>query len=33
VAQELNARVDVAGEDPHAVALAWMTEERFVREG
>jgi osmoprotectant transport system substrate-binding protein len=33
VAQELNARVDVDGEDPHAVALDWMTEEGFVKEG
>ncbi|MGW0757596.1 glycine betaine ABC transporter substrate-binding protein [Streptomyces sp. NPDC002814] len=33
VAQELNARVDVAGEDPHQVALEWMVEEGFVREG
>ncbi|MCX4700382.1 glycine betaine ABC transporter substrate-binding protein [Streptomyces sp. NBC_01373] len=33
VAQELNAKVDVAGEDPHQVALDWLTEEGFVREG
>ncbi|MFE9686086.1 glycine betaine ABC transporter substrate-binding protein [Streptomyces sp. NPDC006285] len=33
VAQELNARVDVDGEDPHAVALDWMKEEGFVKEG
>ncbi|WP_328363704.1 glycine betaine ABC transporter substrate-binding protein [Streptomyces sp. NBC_00445] len=33
VAQELNAKVDVAGEDPHQVALDWMVEEGFVREG
>ncbi|WP_210579965.1 glycine betaine ABC transporter substrate-binding protein [Streptomyces sp. GESEQ-4] len=33
VAQELNAKVDVAGEDPHQVALEWMVEEGFVREG
>ncbi|WP_411151876.1 glycine betaine ABC transporter substrate-binding protein [Streptomyces sp. A30] len=33
VAQELNAKVDVAGEDPHQVALDWLTEEGFVKEG
>ncbi|WP_432119328.1 glycine betaine ABC transporter substrate-binding protein [Streptomyces sp. bgisy032] len=33
VAQDLNARVDVDGEDPHQVALDWMVEEGFVREG
>ncbi|WAU79392.1 glycine betaine ABC transporter substrate-binding protein [Streptomyces sp. Qhu-G9] len=33
VAQELNARVDVDGEDPHAVALDWMKAEGFVKEG
>jgi osmoprotectant transport system substrate-binding protein len=33
VAQELNAKVDVDGEDPHAVALDWMKDEGFVREG
>ncbi|CAL9459217.1 glycine betaine ABC transporter substrate-binding protein [Streptomyces sp. enrichment culture] len=33
VAQELNARVDVGGEDPHAVALDWMKDEGFVKEG
>jgi osmoprotectant transport system substrate-binding protein len=33
VAQELNARVDVDGEDPHAVALDWMKDEGFVKEG
>ncbi|KPI17325.1 ABC-type glycine betaine transport, periplasmic subunit [Actinobacteria bacterium OK074] len=33
VAQELNARVDVAGEDPHQVALEWMEAEGFVEEG
>jgi osmoprotectant transport system substrate-binding protein len=31
VAQELNARVDVDGEDPHHVALEWMKEEGFVK--
>ena len=33
VAQDLNARVDVDGEDPHAVALDWLKEEGFVKEG
>jgi osmoprotectant transport system substrate-binding protein len=33
VARELNARVDVEGEDPHQVALEWMKGEGFVREG
>jgi osmoprotectant transport system substrate-binding protein len=33
VAQELNAKVDVAGEDPHQVALDWLKEEGFVKEG
>ncbi|MDN3022523.1 glycine betaine ABC transporter substrate-binding protein [Streptomyces sp. S.PB5] len=33
VAQELNAKVDVEGEDPHQVALEWMKEEGFVKEG
>ncbi|WP_328496054.1 glycine betaine ABC transporter substrate-binding protein [Streptomyces sp. NBC_00414] len=33
VAQELNAKVDVDGEDPHAVALDWMKAEGFVKEG
>ncbi|MGX1565270.1 glycine betaine ABC transporter substrate-binding protein [Streptomyces sp. NPDC055506] len=33
VARELNAKVDVDGEDPHQVALDWMVEEGFVREG
>ncbi|MBQ0848710.1 glycine betaine ABC transporter substrate-binding protein [Streptomyces sp. NPDC057621] len=33
VAQELNAKVDVDGEDPHAVALDWMKKEGFVKEG
>ncbi|GHB21620.1 glycine/betaine ABC transporter substrate-binding protein [Streptomyces viridiviolaceus] len=33
VAQDLNARVDVDGEDPHQVALDWMTEKGFVTEG
>ncbi|WP_405927529.1 glycine betaine ABC transporter substrate-binding protein [Streptomyces sp. NBC_00035] len=33
VAQTLNAKVDVDGEDPHQVALDWMKEEGFVKEG
>ncbi|UUU22499.1 glycine betaine ABC transporter substrate-binding protein [Streptomyces sp. DSM 40750] len=33
VARELNAKVDVDGEDPHRVALEWMVAEGFVREG
>ncbi|MFD9000615.1 glycine betaine ABC transporter substrate-binding protein [Streptomyces sp. NPDC059582] len=31
VAQTLNARVDVDGEDPHEVALDWMKAEGFVK--
>ncbi|MFB7654573.1 MULTISPECIES: glycine betaine ABC transporter substrate-binding protein [unclassified Streptomyces] len=33
VAQTLNAKVDVDGEDPHQVALDWMKEKGFVVEG
>lgn len=33
VARELNAKVDVEGEDPHRVALEWMKGEGFVEEG
>ncbi|MFE9772897.1 glycine betaine ABC transporter substrate-binding protein [Streptomyces sp. NPDC005931] len=33
VAQTLNAKVDVDGEDPHQVALDWMVDEGFVEEG
>ncbi|MEU4653847.1 glycine betaine ABC transporter substrate-binding protein [Streptomyces sp. NPDC023723] len=33
VAQELNAKVDVDGEDPHQVALDWMVDKGFVQEG
>ncbi|MFH9013752.1 glycine betaine ABC transporter substrate-binding protein [Streptomyces sp. NPDC017943] len=33
VAQELNAKVDVDGEDPHQVALDWLVKEGFVKEG
>ncbi|MFE2045397.1 glycine betaine ABC transporter substrate-binding protein [Streptomyces sp. NPDC059477] len=33
VAQTLNAKVDVDGDDPHDVALDWLKGEGFVREG
>ncbi|MFI9339735.1 glycine betaine ABC transporter substrate-binding protein [Streptomyces sp. NPDC052773] len=33
VARELNAKVDVDGEDPHQVALDWLVAEGFVKEG
>ncbi|MCX4974053.1 glycine betaine ABC transporter substrate-binding protein [Streptomyces sp. NBC_00620] len=33
VAQTLNAKVDVDGEDPHQVALDWMKAEGFVKGG
>ncbi len=33
VARELNARVDVGGEDPHEVAKEWLVREGFIREG
>ncbi|MFI6334865.1 glycine betaine ABC transporter substrate-binding protein [Streptomyces sp. NPDC050535] len=33
VARDLNAKVDVDGEDPHQVALDWMKEEGFVKDG
>ncbi|MEV0849535.1 glycine betaine ABC transporter substrate-binding protein [Streptomyces sp. NPDC049954] len=33
VAQELNAKVDVDGEDPHDVAKDWLVKEGFVTEG
>ncbi|MGV9287832.1 glycine betaine ABC transporter substrate-binding protein [Streptomyces sp. NPDC003719] len=33
VAQTLNAKVDVDGQDPHQVALDWMKEKGFVKEG
>ncbi len=33
VAQELNAKVDVEGQDPHAVAKDWLLEEGFIKEG
>ncbi|WP_267246007.1 glycine betaine ABC transporter substrate-binding protein [Streptomyces sp. PR69] len=32
-AQELNARVDVGGEDPHEVAKEWLVREGFIEEG
>ncbi len=33
VAQELNARVDVDGQDPHEVAKDWLVKEGFIKEG
>ncbi|MEU6913107.1 glycine betaine ABC transporter substrate-binding protein [Streptomyces olindensis] len=33
VARDLNAKVDVEGEDPHQVALEWLVGEGLVREG
>lgn len=33
VAQVLNAKVDVDGEDPHAVAKEWLIENGFIKEG
>ncbi|MDT0435822.1 MULTISPECIES: glycine betaine ABC transporter substrate-binding protein [Streptomyces] len=33
VAQTLNAKVDVDGQDPHDVALTWMKQEGLVKEG
>lgn len=33
VAQRLNAKVDVDGEDPHDVALDWLVDEGFVTKG
>ncbi|MET9720519.1 glycine betaine ABC transporter substrate-binding protein [Streptomyces rochei] len=33
VARDLNAKVDVDGEDPHQVALDWMVDKGFVKEG
>lgn len=32
VAQDLNAKVDVDGQDPHDVAKDWMVKEGFVKE-
>lgn len=33
VAQDLNARVDVEGRDPHDVAKEWLVEQGFIRKG
>ncbi|MFI6859437.1 glycine betaine ABC transporter substrate-binding protein [Streptomyces sp. NPDC050421] len=33
VAQVLNAKVDVEGEDPHEVAKDWLIQEGFIKEG
>ncbi|MBR7673021.1 glycine betaine ABC transporter substrate-binding protein [Streptomyces daliensis] len=33
VARELNAKVDVEGEDPHDVAKEWLVEKGFIKEG
>lgn len=33
VAQELNAKVDVEGQDPHEVAKEWLLKEGFIKEG
>ncbi|MFE6037721.1 glycine betaine ABC transporter substrate-binding protein [Streptomyces sp. NPDC056452] len=33
LAQELNSKVDVDGEDPHEVAKDWLVEEGFIRVG
>ncbi|MGW8884295.1 glycine betaine ABC transporter substrate-binding protein [Streptomyces sp. NPDC055749] len=33
VAQVLNAKVDVDGEDPHEVAKDWLVAEGFIKEG
>ncbi|WP_432140888.1 glycine betaine ABC transporter substrate-binding protein [Streptomyces sp. bgisy084] len=33
VAQELNRKVDVDGEDPHEVAKDWLVREGFIKEG
>ncbi|GAA0331066.1 glycine betaine ABC transporter substrate-binding protein [Streptomyces blastmyceticus] len=33
VARELNARVDVEGQDPHDVARDWLVSEGFIRNG
>lgn len=32
MAQELNSKVAVEGQDPHQVALEWMVQEGFVKE-
>ncbi|WP_437344942.1 glycine betaine ABC transporter substrate-binding protein [Streptomyces tubercidicus] len=33
VAQELNRKVDVDGEDPHEVAKEWLLREGFIKKG
>ncbi|WP_405390506.1 glycine betaine ABC transporter substrate-binding protein [Streptomyces sp. NBC_01102] len=33
LAQELNSKVDVDGQDPHEVAKDWLLEEGFIEEG
>ncbi|HZX36868.1 MAG TPA: glycine betaine ABC transporter substrate-binding protein [Streptomyces sp.] len=33
IAQDLNAKVDVEGEDPHKVAKDWLIEQGFIRNG
>ncbi|MEV6165972.1 glycine betaine ABC transporter substrate-binding protein [Streptomyces sp. NPDC052052] len=33
VAQDLNAKVDVDGQDPHDVAKKWLIQEGFIKEG
>lgn len=33
VAQELNRKVDVDGEDPHEVAKDWLLQEGFIKKG
>lgn len=33
VAQVLNAKVDVDGEDPHEVAKEWLIQEGFIKAG
>lgn len=33
VARELNAKVDVDGEDPHKVAKDWLLDEGLIKEG
>ncbi|WP_327249527.1 glycine betaine ABC transporter substrate-binding protein [Streptomyces sp. NBC_01320] len=33
VAQQLNAKVDVDGEDPHEVAKDWLIAEGFIKKG
>ncbi|MFC8260814.1 glycine betaine ABC transporter substrate-binding protein [Streptomyces sp. NPDC057291] len=33
IAQELNAKVDVDGQDPHVVAKDWLIQEGFIKNG